>query len=128
MPGCAGGGGGSSSILLIVVYLVVIFGAMYFIMIRPQNKKRKEEEKLRNDVKIGDEILTIGGIYARVVAIKEDSLIIESGPDRDKLRIARWGVQQNLTVHDDATTKEKGKPKFFGNKNKEEKQDKKEKQ
>ena len=83
-----------------VVYIVVIFGAMYFIMIRPQKKKQKKEQELRDNIQIGDEIVTIGGIYGRVIALKDDSIIIESGPDRDKFRIARWSVQQNLTVHE----------------------------
>ena len=75
---------GSNSIWVMVIYIAVIFGIMYFLLIRPQKKKQKEEEKLRNNIQIGDEIITIGGIYGRVVAIKEDSFIIESGPDRSK--------------------------------------------
>ena len=64
-------------------------------------KKQKKEEQMRNNVQVGDEIITIGGIYGRIVAIKDDSFIIESGPDRTKMKIARWAMQQNLTVHDE---------------------------
>ena len=85
----------------IIIYLVVIFGAMYFIMIRPQKKRQKKEQELRENIQVGDEVVTIGGIYGRVMALKDDSLIIETGPDRDKMRVARWSVQQNLTIHDD---------------------------
>ena len=92
---------GGTSWLFIGIYLVVIIGIMYFIMIRPQRKKQKEEEKMRNNIQIGDEILTIGGFYARVVSIKEDALVIESVSDHSKQKIARWAVQQNMTVHDD---------------------------
>lgn len=88
--------------LLLVFYLVIFGGAIYFMMIRPQKKKQKAEEKLRNSTQVGDEIVTIAGVYGRIVAIKEDSLIIESGPDRAKQRIARWAIQTNLTVRDDA--------------------------
>ncbi len=91
------GAGMISSILM----LVVMFGIMYFIMIRPQRKKQKEEEKMRNNLQIGDEILTIGGFYGRVVSIKEDSLVIESASDHSKQKVARWAVQQNLTIHDE---------------------------
>ncbi len=99
---------GSNSIWVMVIYIAVIFGIMYFLLIRPQKKKQKEEEKLRNNIQIGDEIITIGGIYGRVVAIKEDSFIIESGPDRSKYRMARWSIQTNLTVHaDDEEPKKK---------------------
>ena len=94
-------GGQAGGTLLYIGMLVLMFGVMYFIMIRPQRKKQKEEEKMRNNLQIGDEILTIGGFYGRVVSIKEDSLVIESASDHTKQKIARWAVQQNLTIHDD---------------------------
>ncbi len=94
-------GGGASGMILMGVYLVIIVVVFYFLMIRPQKKRQKKEEELRNNVQVGDEIITIAGVYGRVVAIKEDSLIIESGPDRSKQRVARWALQQNLTVHED---------------------------
>ena len=92
-------GGG---MLMMVIYMVVIIGAMYLFMIRPQKKKQKQEEAMRNSLQVGDEVVTIAGLYGRVVAIKEDSLILESGPDRAKQRVARWAIQQVLTVHEEA--------------------------
>lgn len=86
--------------IVMIGYIVVIFGAMYFIMIRPQKKKQKKEQELRENIQVGDEIVTIGGIYGRVMGLKDDSIIIETGPDRDKLRVAKWSVQQNLTIHE----------------------------
>ena len=90
----------NGNLWVMIIYLVLIFAFMYFVLIRPQRKKQKEEE-MRNNIQVGDEIITIGGIYGRIVAVKEDSFIIESGPDRSKQRIARWAMQQNLTVHDE---------------------------
>ena len=84
--------------------LVIVFVVMYFVMIRPQNKKRKEEQKMRNSIRVGDEIVTIGGICGRVVNVKEDSLIIETGADRSKMSIKKWALQECLTVHDTAET------------------------
>ncbi len=84
--------------IIMVVYLVVIFGAMYFFMIRPNKKKQQQEEQMRNSIQVGDEILTIGGIYGKVVAVKEDSFIISSGPDAAKIRIAKWSIQQNFSA------------------------------
>ena len=100
--GAANGSGNNMGSLLLMggVYLIIIVG-FYFILIRPQKKRQKKEEELRNNVQVGDEIVTVAGVYGRVVAIKEDSLIIESGPDRSKQRIARWAIQQNLTIHED---------------------------
>ncbi len=86
--------------LMSIGLIVVMFVVMYFVMIRPQKKKQKEEEKMRNNLQIGDEILTIGGFHFKVVSIKEDSLVVESLGDHSKQRIARWAVQQNLTIHD----------------------------
>ena len=99
--GAAQGG----SMWLMIIYLVVIFGAMYFLLIRPQRKKQKEEKKMRENLQIGDEIVTIGGIYGRVISLKEDTLVIESKSDHSKLTFARWALQSNLTVHDDAPSK-----------------------
>lgn len=87
--------------LISSVLMIVVFGALlYFMIIRPQRKQQKNEAKMRNELQIGDEIITIGGIYGRVVSLKDDSLIIESSGDRSKLQISRSSIAQNLTVHD----------------------------
>ena len=83
-------------------------------------KKQKEEEKMKNNTQVGDEILSIGGIYGKIIAVKEDSYIVETGPDRSKVRIAKWGIQQNFTVHEN-TEETAGKPEkksLFGKKKK----------
>lgn len=98
-------GSGLTGILPMILIYAVIFGAMYFLMIRPQRKKQKEEQKMRENLQVGDEIVTIGGIYGRVVSLKEDTIVIESQSDHSKITIARWALQSNLTVHDDAPTK-----------------------
>ncbi len=96
--------GGMNMWVMLLIY-AAIFAVFYFVFIRPQNKKKKEEEKMRNNLQIGDEIITIGGFHARVVSVKEDSIVIESVLDRSKQKLARWAIQQNLTVHDDAPAK-----------------------
>ena len=80
-----------------IVLIGGMFVLMYFMMIRPQNKRRKEEEEMRNSVDIGDEIITIGGIMGKVVSVKDDALIIETGADRNKMKISRWALQTNVT-------------------------------
>lgn len=100
-----GATGGVGSLLMTALPLVLMVAAMYFFIIRPQKKKEKEEKKMRDNLQIGDEILTIGGIYGRVISLKEDSIVIESKSDHSKMTIARWAMQQNLTVHDDAVSK-----------------------
>ena len=83
-----------------ILLMVALFGVMYFVMIRPQKKKQKEEQEMRDAIQIGDEITTIGGIMGRVVTVKEDSLIIETGADRTKMKITRWAIQTNNTAED----------------------------
>ena len=95
---------GGNMWVMLVIY-AAIFAVFYFVFIRPQNKKKKEEEKMRNNLQIGDEIITIGGFHAKVVSVKEDSIVIESVLDHSKQKLARWAIQSNLTVHDDAPAK-----------------------
>lgn len=97
----------SSSILVMVGYIAIIGIALYFLMIRPQKKKQKAEESVRNNVQIGDEIITIGGFYGRVVSVKEDMLTIESPVDHTKQNIAKWAIQTNTTVHEEAVAAKK---------------------
>lgn len=90
-----------SSSILSIVMLVVFIAVMYFLMIRPQKKQQKAEAKMRAELQIGDEIITIGGIYGRVVSLKDDSIVIESSGDRSKLQVTRTAVAQNLTIHEE---------------------------
>ena len=99
-PTDATAAGGATGTIIYLVLIGAMFGIMYLVMIRPQKKTQKAEEKMRNNIQIGDEILTIGGFYGRVISIKEDALVIESVSDHTKQKIARWAVQQNLTIHD----------------------------
>jgi preprotein translocase subunit YajC len=66
--------------------------AMFFVLSRSQNKKRKQEEEMRKNLKVGDEITTVGGIIGRIVSLRDDgdSAVIESGTE--KIRIKRWAI------------------------------------
>lgn len=97
--------GGFASLLMTALPLILMVLAMYFFIIRPQKKKEKEEKKMRDNLQVGDEIITIGGIYGRVISLKEDAIVIESKSDHSKMTIARWAMSQNLTVHDDVASK-----------------------
>jgi preprotein translocase subunit YajC len=89
-----------STIYMIVMFLVLIL-IFYFLLIRPQHKKEKQTQKMRSSLQVGDEITTVGGIVGRIVTIKDDSLVIETGADRNKMRIKKWAVQSCDTVHDE---------------------------
>ncbi|EOD00669.1 preprotein translocase subunit YajC [Caldisalinibacter kiritimatiensis] len=75
--------------LLIPILFLVIF---YFIVIRPQQKKDKKIREMRNNLKVGDEIVTIGGIHGKITKIKDDIITIEVGADKTKFTISKWAV------------------------------------
>ena len=98
-------GGGLQMIIMLLVYGVFIV-ALYFIFFRPQSKKKKKEAEMRKNAQVGDEITTIGGVCGRIVAVKDetDSIIIETGSDKSKLRVKRWAIGSVDTVHEDDQT------------------------
>ena len=84
---------GSVGVINFAIMALFLFG-MYFLLIRPNSQRKKQEEQMRNSLEIGDEITTIGGICGRIVSIKEDkeAFIIETGSDRNKIKIKKWAV------------------------------------
>ena len=81
-----------------IILIVVMFAALYFFMIRPQKKQEREINNMRNNLQVGDEITTIGGIIGKIVSIKEETVMIETGHDRTKIRILKSAVR-NVDVH-----------------------------
>ena len=84
-----------------IIMLVAMFAIMYFFMIRPQQKKQKEEQKMRANLRVGDELTTIGGIKGRVVSIKDDTVTIETSNDRTKIVFEKAAVGTVHTKHED---------------------------
>ncbi|MDR2355388.1 MAG: preprotein translocase subunit YajC [Clostridiales Family XIII bacterium] len=77
--------------LLPLLLLIVI---MYFMLIRPQKKREREINNMRNAIKVGDEVITIGGICGKIVKTKEDVLTIQVGADKTKFEIMRWAISK----------------------------------
>ena len=75
------------------VFLIGIFVLMYFLMIRPQKKQEKQINDMRNNLQVGDEITTIGGIIGKIISIKEETIMIETGHDRTKIRLLKSAVR-----------------------------------
>ena len=75
--------------MLILVAFIVL---MYFLLVRPQKKKEKSVKAMRDALRVGDEVITIGGICGKIVKTKEDTLIIQVGADKLKFEIMRWAV------------------------------------
>lgn len=95
LSGAANPAGGGSMTIIMIVGMVAIF---YFMVIRPENKRKKEAENLRSSVKVGDEITTIGGITGKVVNVKEDRFVIETGADQVRIELMKWALSTNDTA------------------------------
>lgn len=75
-----------------ILMMVVVIGVFYFILIRPENKRKKQAQEMRDSIKKGDTITTIGGIIGRVVFVEGNTLVIETSEDRVRLQITKWAV------------------------------------
>ncbi|MCT4605393.1 MAG: preprotein translocase subunit YajC [Marinisporobacter sp.] len=83
------------------IFMTVIFIAIfYFLIIRPQKKREKQIKEMRESLKVGDQISTIGGIFGKISKVKEDMITIEVGSDKTKLQVARWAIG-NVIKKDD---------------------------
>ena len=87
--------------LLTFAPMILMIALLYFLMIRPQQKKQKEEQKMRNNLRVGDELTTIGGIKGRVVAIKDDTITLETSNDRTKIVFEKAAIGTVHTKHED---------------------------
>ena len=85
-----------------IIMHVVMFVAMYFFTIRPQKKAEKEANEMRNNLEVGDEITTIGGIIGKVVSIKEETCVIETSRDGTKIRILKSAIHSVDVKAEDA--------------------------
>jgi len=72
--------------------IVVLFVIMYFLMIRPENKRKKKAQEMRDSLKKGDVITTIGGIVGKIVSVNKDTIIIETSEDRVRMELTKWAV------------------------------------
>ena len=81
-------GEGASSIIMLVV-LVAVF---YFLLIRPENKRKKKAQEMRDSLKKGDTITTIGGIVGKIVMVKDETIVIETSDDRVRMELTKWAV------------------------------------
>ena len=86
---------GSASMMSLLIPLVLMIALMYFLMIRPENKRKKQAEEMRNSLKKGDQITTIGGIIGKIVQVTDETIIIETSDDRVRMELAKWAVSTN---------------------------------
>ena len=87
-------GGSMIPSLIMILVMVAVF---YFILIRPESKRKKQAEEMRSSLKVGDDITTIGGITGTICAVKDKTLVIETGADRVRIELAKWAVSSKGT-------------------------------
>ena len=75
-----------------ILMLVLMFAMLYFFMIRPENKRKKEAQNLRDSLKVGDVITTIGGIVGTICKVDESTIVIETSADRVRIEFTKWAV------------------------------------
>lgn len=75
-----------------IILLVVMIVVFYFLLIRPESKRKKAAQKMRDELAVGDEITTIGGIIGTICAVKESTIVLETGADRVRIEFAKWAI------------------------------------
>ncbi len=96
------------SILMIGLMLAVF----YFLVIRPENKRKKTAEDMRNSLRKGDRITTIGGMVGKIVQVNDNTVVFETSEDRVRVEIAKWGIQSTDAM-EAAAAEKSGKPSLF---------------
>ena len=99
----AAGGGMTQMILM----FVIMFAVLYFLVIRPESKRKKEAENMRNSLKKGDWLTTIGGVYGRVVAITDRTVVIETSEDRVRLEFLKSAIGNVGTLDEQAAAQQR---------------------
>lgn len=85
-----------------IFMLVAMLAVMYFMLIRPENKRKKEAAEMRASLAVGDVITSIGGIVGTICAVKENSIVIETGADRVRIELKKWAVSSKGADSDEA--------------------------
>lgn len=93
---------GGSSFMTFVLPLLLMFVLLYFMAIRPQKKQEKEAKEMQNSLQVGDEIVTNGGIVGMIVRVGDDNVVIETGGERNKIRIKKWAIAENVSASERA--------------------------
>ncbi len=89
---------GGGNIWVTVGMIAVVIVVFYFFGMRPQKKQEQAMTQMRDNLRVGDEITTIGGIIGKIVSIKEETMIIETGRDHTRIRLLKTAVR-TVDVH-----------------------------
>lgn len=110
MGGAGGAGGGEAAGFASFIPLILMFAVFYFLLIRPQQKRAKEHKAMLGSLKRGDEVVTAGGVYGRILEVAEDHLILDLGDTKIKVtRSAVSAVTGSSKIVDKKTRKSDAK-------------------
>ena len=81
-----------------IILIVAMIAVFYFMIIRPENKRKKQAENMRNSLKKGERITTIGGMVGRIVQVNDATVVFETSEDRVRIEITKWGIQSTESM------------------------------
>lgn len=91
----------NQNVLFNFIPLILMFVIFYFFFIKPQKKKANEINEMRENLKVGDKVITIGGIIGKIILVKEDYLVLETSSDNTKIEIMKWGINGTYNKNTD---------------------------
>lgn len=84
--------GNYGQMLMSILPLVAMFGIMYFLIMRPEKKRKEAYRQMLSQLAVNDEVITKGGIAGKIIRLDDEFMVIESGPDRVRLRMMRDSI------------------------------------
>lgn len=94
----------------LLIQMIPFIGALillYLLLFRPQQKREKEAQEMRENVRVGDEVCTAGGIVGIVLKVEDDTFVLETGAERNRIRIKKWAIHENITQLEEKQQAEK---------------------
>lgn len=88
----------TGAMMIQLIPFAIALVLLYFILLRPQQKREKEAQAMRENVHVGDEVCTAGGIVGIVLKVEDDTIVLETGAERNKIRIKKWAIHENITL------------------------------
>lgn len=95
-----------ASILSLVIPLAFMALIFWLFIIRPEKKRNKEMQDMLSNIQVADEVVTSGGIIGRVLSVQEETVLIETGSDRTKIRVIKSAIARNNTAHENSAPAE----------------------
>ncbi|MBN7772434.1 preprotein translocase subunit YajC [Clostridium aminobutyricum] len=100
----------SNSTLIQLAPLAFLIFIMYFLLIRPQKKKEKAVNEMRNNVKVGDDVITIGGLCGKIVKVKDETIVIQVGAEKLKFEMMKWAISKVVSSNESRVSSKKARP------------------